>query len=163
MPSLGSGGRMRLDSSTEDPSIVSHGETFDAFLSYSRTDAEAVRQIQSLLKDAGLATFLDRDQLPAGQPWLPALERAIAQSDAVAVFIGPGGLGTWQQREIQLALDRQVGAERAGRTLPVIPILLPKVVDPPGGFLRLQTWVDLRSDLTDPGQLTLLLAGIRGE
>ena len=35
--------------------------------------------------------------------------------------------------------------------------------DPPGGFLRLQTWVDLRADLADPEQLHLLLAGIRGE
>jgi hypothetical protein len=29
-------------------------------------------------------------------------------------------------------------------------------------FLRLQTWVDLRSDLADPTQLHLLLTGLRG-
>jgi tetratricopeptide (TPR) repeat protein len=39
---------------------------------------------------------------------------------------------------------------------------LPKVEDPPGGFLRLQTWVDLRSDLADPTQLHVLLTGICG-
>ena len=50
----------------------------DVFLSYSRTDTPAVRQIQAYLKQAGLATFLDRDQLPAGQSWLSALEQAIA-------------------------------------------------------------------------------------
>jgi hypothetical protein len=72
-------------------------------------------------------------------------------------------LGTWQQREVQLALDRQAEAERAGRVFPVIPILLPKVEDPPGGFLRLQTWVDLRSDLAEPTQLQLLLTGLRGQ
>ena len=137
-------------------------QTFDVFLSYSRTDAEAVRLIQSRLREAGLATFLDRDQLLAGQPWLPALEQAIAHCGAVAVLVGPTGLGIWQKREIQLALDRQAEAERAGRSFPVIPILLPKVEDPPGGFLRLQTWVDLRSDLTDPAQLHLLLTGIHG-
>jgi tetratricopeptide (TPR) repeat protein len=135
----------------------------DVFLSYSRTDAPAVRQIQVYLKQAGLATFLDRDQLAAGQPWLSALEQAIARCAAVAVLVGPAGLGTWQQREVQLALDRQAEAERAGRSFPVIPILLPKVEDPPGGFLRLQTWVDLRSDLADPIQLDLLLAGLRGQ
>ena len=135
---------------------------FDIFLSYSRADAEAARQVQARLKEAGLATFLDRDQLPAGQPWLPALERAIARCGAVAVLVGPAGLGTWQQREVQLALDRQTEAERAGRAFPVIPVLLPKVEDPPGGFLRLQTWVDLRADLADPIQLQLLLTGIRG-
>src|SRR5512143_2334215 len=134
----------------------------DVFLSYSRTDAPVVRQIQSCLTQAGLATFLDRDQLPAGQPWLPALEQGIARCAAIAVFVGPAGLGTWQQREVQLALDRQAAAERAGRAFPVIPVLLPKVEDPPGGFLRLQTWVDLRADLADPTQLHLLLTGLRG-
>ena len=141
---------------------MARDEIFDVFLSYSRTDAEAVRQVQSHLTEAGLVTFLDRDQLPAGQPWLSALEQAIAHCGAVAVFVGPAGSGTWQQREIQLSLHRQAEAERTGRTFPVIPVLLPKVEDPPGGFLRLQTWVDLRSDLTDPAQLHLLLTGIRG-
>jgi WD40 repeat protein len=141
---------------------VANGKSFDVFLSYSRTDAEAVRQVQSYLREAGLATFIDRDQLPAGQPWLSALEQAIARCGAIAVFIGPTGLGTWQQREVQLALDRQALAIRGGRSFPVIPILLPKVEDPPGGFLRLQTWVDLRSDLADPSQIQSLLSGIRG-
>ena len=136
--------------------------TADVFLSYSRTDAEATRRVQAYLKEAGLATFLDRDQLAAGQPWLPALEQAIARCGAVAVLVGPAGLGTWQQREVQLALDRQAEAERTGHRFPVIPVLLPKVEDPPGGFLKLQTWVDLRSDLADPVQIQLLLTGIRG-
>src|SRR5512143_965352 len=134
----------------------------DVFLSYSRADAPAVRQIQVYLKQAGFTTFLDRDNLPAGRPWLPALEQAIARCAAVAVLVGPAGLGTWQQREVQLALDQQAQAERAGRAFPVIPVLLPKVEDPPGGFLRLQTWVDLRADLADPTQLHLLLTGLRG-
>jgi WD40 repeat protein len=142
---------------------VAIGKTFDVFLSYSRADAEATRQVQSRLTEAGVATFLDRDQLPAGQQWLPALEQAIAACGAIVVFIGPSGLGTWQRREVQLALDRQAEAERAGSTLPVIPVLLPKVADPPGGFLRLQTWVDLRTDLADPAQMQLLLSGIRGD
>ena len=134
----------------------------DVFLSYSRTDAAAVRRVQGHLQAAGLATFLDRDHLAAGQPWLPALEQAIARCGAVAVFVGPAGLGTWQQREVQLALDRQAEAERTGRRLPVIPVLLPKVEDPPGGFLKLHTWVDLRADLADPVQLQRLLTGLRG-
>ena len=135
----------------------------DVFLSYSRADSDAIQQVQRGLRDAGLTTFLDRDQLPAGQPWMPALEAGLSHCGAVAVFVGPAGLGTWQRREIQLALDRQAEVERANQAFPVIPVLLPKVTDPPGGFLRLQTWVDLRADLADPEQLHLLLAGIRGE
>ena len=79
------------------------------------------------------------------------------------MLVGPAGLGTWQRREVQLALDRQAELERQGRSFPVIPVLLPKVSDPPGGFLQLQTWVDLRADPNDPGQLDLLLKGIRGQ
>jgi TIR domain len=139
------------------------GETFDVFISYSRADKEAVREVQSRLREAGVATFLDRDRLQAGQPWLSRLEEAITHCNAVAVFVGPAGLGTWQQREIQLALDQQAEAERAGRIFPVVPILLPNVEDPPGGFLRLQTWVDLRADLADPAHLQLLLTGIRSK
>ena len=122
-----------------------------------------VLRVQAQLKDAGLQTFLDRDQLAAGQAWLPALEQGIARSAAVAVFLGPTGLGTWQQREVQLALDRQAEEERQGRPFPVIPVLLARDTDPPGGFLRLNTWVDLRADADDPAQLQFLVAGIRGK
>jgi hypothetical protein len=135
----------------------------DVFLSYSRADANAALRLRARLKTAGLATFLDRDQLPAGQEWQPALERGIATSGAVAVLVGPAGLGTWQRREVQLALDRKAELERQGRGFPVIPVILPGVGDPPGGFLKLQTWVDLRADPDDPGQLDLLLKGIRGQ
>ena len=41
----------------------------DVFLSYSRADKDSVLRVQAQLKDAGLQTFLDRDQLAAGQPW----------------------------------------------------------------------------------------------
>lgn len=41
-----------------------------------------------------------------------------------------------QQREVQPGLDRQAEAERAGHSSPIIPALLPKVEDPPSGFLH---------------------------
>ena len=135
----------------------------DVFISYSRADAAAAQRLRDRLAAAGLATFLDRDRLPAGQEWQPALERGIAGSAAVAVLVGKAGLGTWQQREVQLALDRAAELSRRGRGFPVIPVILPGVEDPPGGFLKLRTWVDLRGDESDPGQLDLLLKGIRGE
>ncbi|MFO1049683.1 MAG: toll/interleukin-1 receptor domain-containing protein [Geminicoccaceae bacterium] len=135
----------------------------DVFISYSRADAAAALRLRERLKAAGLATFLDRDQLAAGQEWQPALERGIAGSAAVAVLVGKAGLGTWQQREVQLALDRAAELSRRGRGFPVIPVILPGVDDPPGGFLKLRTWVDLRADEGDPAQLDLLLKGIRGE
>src|SRR3954471_669347 len=135
----------------------------DVFLSYSRADTAAALRLRDHLNAARLDTFLDRDRLAAGQEWQPALEHGIAGSAAVAVLVGPAGLGTWQQREVQLALDRAAESDRQGRTFPVIPVILPGVGDPPGGFLKLRTWVDLRGDEGDPGQLDLLLKGIRGQ
>lgn len=59
----------------------------------------------------------------------------------------------------QVALDRQ-GREH---DFPVIPILLPGLDDEPKGFLRLQTWIDLRADPDDPVQLRNLIAAIHRE
>jgi len=49
------------------------------------------------------------------------LKQALSVCGAVAVFIGPEELGSWQQRELYSALDRQ--AKETG--FPVIPVLLP--------------------------------------
>ena len=98
----------------------------------------AVERIGRWLKDHGLTCFMDRWYLVPGTSWQSALEQALQQSQAVAVFLGPGEMGRWQQRELHLALDRQ-----AVSGLPVVPVLLPGS-DPPLGFLSLNTWVDLR-------------------
>ena len=100
--------------------------------------------------------FLDRWYLAAGQPWPQALEQALASCSAVAVFLGSEGLGPWQQRERDLALDRQ------GRDpgFPVIPVLL-SPADPALGFLRLNTWVDLSAGAADGAALEILTAAIR--
>ena len=128
----------------------------DVFLSYSRADARAVEVVRARLSEAGITSFLDRRGLPAGQPWQPFLEKELGRSGAVAVFLGQR-MGSWQHREVQVALDRQ-GRER---DLPVIPVLLPGLEDEPKGFLALQTWIDLRTD--DPIQLQNLIAAIHRE
>jgi ABC-type multidrug transport system fused ATPase/permease subunit len=127
----------------------------DVFLSYSRADAKAVEALRARLSEAGIDSFLDRTRLSAGQPWQPFLERELGRSGAVAVLLGPR-MGSWQHREVQVALDRQ--AREQG--FPVIPILLPGLDDEPKGFLALQTWIDLRAGTDDPLQLQNLIAAI---
>ncbi len=99
---------------------------------------------------------MDRLYLIPGTPWPVALEQALGQSKAVAVFLGPGEMGRWQQREQHLALNRQTCTRS-----PVIPVLLPGS-DPPLGFLALNTWVDLRGRLDDETQLKKLANAVRG-
>ena len=130
--------------------------SYDVFFSYHTRDHAAVERVARLLHERGIQVFLDRWYLAAGQPWPQALEQALASCGAVAVFLGAEGLGPWQQRERDLALDRQ------GRDpgFPVIPVLL-SPADPALGFLRLNTWVDLSAGAADEAALEILAAAIR--
>jgi hypothetical protein len=131
--------------------------TYDVFFSYNWQDASAVEAVAHALRAQGLTVFLDRWYLVPGRPWHPALEEIIDACRAVAVFLGPPGMGSWQQRETELAFARQ----SRDSSFPVIPILLPGA-DPPLGFLALNTWVDLRSNLNDALALAVLTAAVRG-
>ena len=132
---------------------------FDAFLSYSRSDQDAIEKVAQALRARNLKPFLDRWHLAAGQPWQELLANRLADCRSVVVFVGPGDMGSWQKREKECALDRQ--ANEAG--FPVIPVLLPGVDDPALDFLGLNTWVDLRDDIADLGNLDALAAAIRGQ
>jgi hypothetical protein len=134
------------------------GITYDVFLSYNWREHAAVEAIARALRDRGLRVFLDRWYLVPGRPWPQALEGTLDTCCAVAVFLGPQGMGPWQQREKDLALDRQARTP----TFSVIPVLLPGA-DPALGFLSLNTWVDLRAGLDDPSLLAVLTAAVRGE
>jgi TIR domain-containing protein/conflict system STAND superfamily ATPase len=134
-------------------------EACDVFFSYHWRDHAAVERIARALIDRGVGVFLDRWYLAPGQPWPQALEAALARCRAVAIFLGTEGLGPWQQREKDLALDRQ-GREPG---FPVIPVLLARS-DPGLGFLKFNTWVDFSiQGQADPRTIEVLIAAIRGE
>jgi hypothetical protein len=60
-------------------------------------------------------------------------------------------MGRWQQREIDVALDLQA----CRPSFQVVPVLL-QGCEPPLGFLRQLTWMDLRADALD--QCIVILA-----
>src|SRR6516164_1692174 len=128
--------------------------SFDVFFSYSTVDHGAVTRVARALHERGIRVFLDRWYLAAGQPWPQVLEQTLESCSSVAIFVGAHGLGPWQQRERDLALDRQ-GREPG---FPVIPVLLSHT-DPALGFLRLNTWVDLSEG--GEGAIEILAAAIR--
>ena len=137
---------------------------YDVFLSYSRADSAAAETLRARLREAGLSAFLDRYGLPAGQPWQPRLEQHLSSCRALVVLVGRA-LGQWQQREIQLGLDRQASGAKTGQAFPVIPVLLPGLANDAvavGSFLSLNTWVDLRPGLDEPESLQRLVAGAQG-
>jgi energy-coupling factor transporter ATP-binding protein EcfA2 len=135
---------------------------FDVFLSYHWRDHAQVEALAHRLREQKLTVFLDRWYLAPGQSWPKALETTLGNCRAVAVCIGQGEMGPWQQREQYLALERQVAAERRGYTFPVIPVLLPGA-EPPLGFLSQNTWVDFRGRVDDPVLLNTLVNAVHGQ
>ena len=135
---------------------------FDVFLSYHWRDRAHVEALARRLRKQNLTVFLDRWYLTPGQSWPKELEATLAHCRAVAVCIGQGEMGPWQQREQYLALECQVAAERQGQTFPVIPVLLPGA-EPPLGFLSQLTWVDFRTRLDDPVLLHALVSAVHGQ
>ena len=80
----------------------------DVFISYSRRDIDHARTLDAWLTGQGVSTFFDQTDLGAGQPWPAELERAIAHdTGAVAVLLGPSGLGNTRFYGYQFALRRR--------------------------------------------------------
>ncbi len=135
---------------------------FDVFLSYHWRDHARVEALAQRLREGNLSVFLDRWYLTPGQSWPKELEATLARCRAVAVCIGQGEMGPWQQREQYLSLERQVAAERQNQSFPVIPVLLPGA-EPPLGFLSQNTWVDFRTRVDDPVLLATLVRAIHSQ
>src|SRR5271165_6297186 len=141
---------------------MASGDAFDVFVSYARSDGDAAAELNGWLCAQGLSTFFDRSALRPGLRWVPALEEAIGRAHAVAILVGPHGIGNTQQYERELALVRQTGDP----AFPVIPVLMPGCDSPPTGFLKLVTWVDLSKGKTVREQtdsLEALRSALSGE
>lgn len=98
---------------------MNDGFDYDVFLSYNRLDHSQVEDVARNLCERGLKVFLDRWQLAGGLSWPPLLESAMSRCAAFVTFIGPHGMGHWQQDEKYLALDTQAHNPQ----FPVIPVL----------------------------------------
>lgn len=109
----------------------------NVFLSYTRGDAAIVDRISHDLRAQGIETWMDRQDLMAGQNWLPQIEKALSEADFLLVFLSPASLkSVWVQQEYRMAFELQ---RREGGTR-VIPVLLEKVELPP--FLASIQYVD---------------------
>lgn len=138
--------------------------TYDVFLSHNSADKPAVEILARRLTDeVGLNPFLDKWHLIPGDPWQEAIEEALDQSHTCAVFIGPGGIGPWENEEMRAAIEQRV----ASRTFRVIPVLLPGAERGKRGrlpaFLNRATWVEFRHSLDDTEAFRRLVAGIKGQ
>ncbi|UZJ33166.1 toll/interleukin-1 receptor domain-containing protein [Streptomyces endophytica] len=135
---------------------------YDAFISYNAKDLAAVHRLAEMLHAEGFHVFLDDWCLVAGEPWQERQNEALANSPCCLAMCGPHGLGPWQNEEVRLA----VAARVSGRSMRVIPVLLPDASDAALeqlDFLDRFTYCDFRGGLDQPRFFTRLCAGIRGE
>ena len=137
-------------------------QKFDVFLSHSSQNLEQVEQIAKRLEDeAGLRPFLDKWHLVPGESWQDAMEEALDASKTVAVFLGPDGLGPWENKKMNSALVERIKS----KSLRIIPILLPganlKENNAIPQFLRRLTWVDFHYGTDDSIGFARLVAAIK--
>ena len=96
-------------------------KTYDAFLSYNSLDRAVVEELAARLRAKGLKLFLEVWELLPGREFQPGLARGLMESTTCVAFLGPNGVGPWQDQEIQVAIDRRV----RDKDFHVIPVLLP--------------------------------------
>src|SRR6266403_4621664 len=137
---------------------------FHVFLSHSSADKPAVEELARRFAKEGIQAWLDKWHLIPGDPWQPALEKALAESRTCVVFVGPSGLGPWQNEEMRAAIDQRV--RDSDRHFRVIPVLLPGARRAERSslptFLAATTWVEFRDSLDDQDAFHRLVYGIRG-
>lgn len=136
---------------------------YDIFLSHNSKDKDIVEQLARRLRDKyDLKVWLDKWNLIPGEPWQEEIEKAPFDCKTAAVFIGPSGIGPWENEEMRVTLDARVNK----KVLRVIPVLLPGAPDKETlklpAFLARLTWVDFRAGLDDETAFYTLVCGIRG-
>ncbi len=91
------------------------------FLSYRSRDRAAAETLASVLRGRSVDCFLAHWSLGPGAFWIDELGRAIEESDAFVLLLGPGVPSPWQKVEYDAAFDRKARSP----AYPVIPFLLP--------------------------------------
>ena len=140
------------------------GNIHDAFLSYNALDRAVVEELAGRLRAKGLKLYLEVWELLPGREFQPGLARGLMESKTCVTFLGPNGVGPWQDQEIQVAIDRRV----RDKDFHVIPVLLPGAERPRRKevaqleFLINASWVEFLKTIDDSKEFDRLVAGIMG-
>ena len=134
-------------------------QLFDVFLAHHSADKPFVREINTKLKQHGLKTWIDEEQILPGRSFQKAIQQAIPIVKTAAIILGKDGIGRWQNWEIEVLFSQLVTANKI-----VIPVLLPGLDEVPEDLLFLQQlrWINFKN-VEDSDSLGLLMWGITGE
>ena len=143
--------RLGYDTTTGDE----RPPTFDLFLAHNSADKKQVRILAAKLQARGVNTWLDEEQIAPGQFFQDGIQRAIPSSRALAIVIGPSGIGRWQALELRSAISQAVQ-----RGTPVIPVYLPSAKEVANELPFLSEFNHVLFDnLDDSGALDRLVWG----
>ena len=133
------------------------------FLSHSTADKPAVEELARRLRDReGIEVWQDKSHLIPGDSSQEGIEKALAQCGVCAVFLGPTGLGPWQEAEVRMAINRRVRERQSPSRFRVIPVFLPGARrDSLPELLVDATWVEFRDSVDNPDAFHRLVCGIR--
>ena len=135
---------------------------FDVFLSHNGKDKPAVEILAHKLEAKGFKVWLDKWNLIPGEPWQEGLEEELDDCQTYTVFVGPSGIGPWENEEMRVAIEERVKDKKRR----VIPVLLPGAPDNTSlklpRFLTRLTWVDFRIGIEDTDAFHRLCSGITG-
>ena len=137
--------------------VPTTGEEFDVFLSYNSKDRQAVIDIGNQLKARGIRPWLDLWEITPFTRWQDELQRVIPSIKAVAVFVGPSGIGPWEDIEINAFLE-----EFAKRKIHMGLVFLPGCVDIPDVPIFLKSFQAVDYRISTPNPIEQLVWGIRG-
>jgi hypothetical protein len=101
------------------------GEKLIPFLSYAKSNKNAVREFAARLKSTGwIDPWYDEEDILPGQVWQDSVVHAVRHSHAVIIFLSKVGVASegFFQKELALALD--TAAEKPEGTIFIIPIRL---------------------------------------
>jgi hypothetical protein len=121
--------------------------TSQVFISHCSADRNLVDRLEGELRARGIATWVDRRKLEAGQQWPREIERAIDSCHAMLVVLSPDALESqWVRKEYTYALCQHK---------PIIPLFIRPVDHIPFELSDIQV-----IDFTFPGPEGPALEGL---
>ncbi len=127
------------------------------FLSHSNKDKPFVRRLASDLAKKGVSVWVDEAQLDIGDSLIQKIAEGIYKCDYVAAVISQNTVGSnWVQKELQLAMTREI----EGKRILVLPILIDQCRDKMPFFLRDKVYADFTDESSYDTEFMKLLKAI---
>lgn len=89
------------------------------FISHSSSDKKFVRTLKDCLRENGIETFFDEDQLDLGDNLVAKLENALNDTSHLVIILSPTSINS---KWVKYELKKAIGNRKTGITQKIIPI-----------------------------------------